>query len=134
MNKKLQRLARENGLSTQSGFAMGVILVALVLGMLIVAAVATGSGSAGSFTSTNKYRLSATTIVNQAESLKAAFDSAEGLGYTFAQIMLGEVSADGTMSCASVSATDYCLYNTSNGIDEPIPPSHAVAQYVGWKK
>lgn len=119
---------------TNKGFAMGIILVALVLGVVVVAAILAGSGNAGPFTKQNKYRLAATTIVSQAESIGAAIDSAENLGYTIAQIKLGSLSVDGTMDCTSVAATDYCLYNTTNGIDEPSAPAQAVSQYIGWKK
>lgn len=119
---------------SNSGFAMGIIIVALVLGVVVVAAILAGSGNAIPFTKQNKYRLAASTVVSQAESITSAIDSAEDLGYTIAQIKLGSLSDDGTMDCSTVSSTDYCLYNTTNGIDEPSPPAQAVSQYIGWKK
>lgn len=109
----------------QQGFAIGIILLALVLGLVVIGAISSGLGDAVGFTSSNKRQLQATSVINQAEALGSTVEMVTSLGYTTSQILL-------EVTDATCPGTNFCLYNTTNGIDELFPSRNVTTTATVW--
>jgi hypothetical protein len=106
---------------SRDGFAIGVILLAVVLIAAIISAIALASR--GSFVMGDKEKnfLLAQTITNQATNYKAAYDRLRNNGatqadiYTHNQINPFYASRAGWVTSCTTSTSGNCLFDTANG-------------------
>jgi len=122
--------------NSQSGFAIGTILLAVVLIAAIVSAIAIASRGSSSQSNREGARVQASTILQQGINLKQGFDRMSGTGTLAANVVLsdsdtaaggpdglGNTSTLGTGAAAAINFTtgtnciagDPCIYDPTNG-------------------
>lgn len=112
--------------TANAGIAIGPILFVVAILAVLVGAIAAGSGGFGSSTADEAARVRASTIIQQAVSIKGAFDRIVVNGATPAQVVVAETGFTGTSTLA--------LYGTSGGgITIQNPPRDAVVTGATWR-
>lgn len=115
-----------NRFSAVAGIAIGPILFVVAILAVLVGAIAAGSGGFGSSTADEAARVRASTIIQQAVTIKGAFDRIVVNGATPAQVIAAEAPATTTSTLA--------LYGTSGGgITVQNPPRDAVVAGATWR-
>jgi hypothetical protein len=109
-----------------AGIAIGPILFVVAILAVLVGAIAAGSGGFGSSTADEAARVRASTIVQQAVTIKGAFDRIVVNGATPSQVVVAETGFSGSSTLA--------LYGSfGGGITPQSPPRDAVPSGSTWR-
>jgi hypothetical protein len=109
-----------------AGIAIGPILFVVAILAVLVGAIAAGSGGFGSSTADEAARVRASTIIQQAVTIKAAFDRIVVNGTDPLDVVVAETGFTATSLAA--------LYGTAGGgITIQNPPREAVAANATWR-
>lgn len=113
-------------LTSSAGIAIGPILFVVAILAVLVGAIAAGSGGFGSSTADEAARVRGSTIVQQAVTIKGAFDRIVVNGATPAQVVVAETGFTGSSTLA--------LYGSfGGGITPQTPPRDAVPSGARWR-
>ncbi len=126
-------------INRQSGFAIGTILLAVILIAAIVSAIAIASRGTTSQSNREGARVQASTLMQQGTNLKNGFDRMIGGGVTGAEIVMSDADANGADGDGNTEATagystgtncdddDPCLFDpTAGGASAQNPPGQAL--------
>lgn len=120
------QITNNNRFATAAGIAIGPILFVVAILAVLVGAIAAGSGGFGSSTADEAARVRASTIIQQAVTIKGAFDRIIVNGSTPAQVIVSESPATPNSLVA--------LYGTAGGgITVQNPPRDAVVAGATWR-
>ncbi|MGD9650520.1 MAG: hypothetical protein AB7U41_07025 [Dongiaceae bacterium] len=122
---------------SQSGFAIGTILLAVVLIAAIVSAIAIASRGTTNQSGREQSRINATTVIQQGINLKQGYDRLMANGIDRTNIVIGApaatpgttvgTNAAGTVNCTGATAPNVCLFDNPNGgTATQVPPQQAV--------
>lgn len=109
----------------QAGIAIGPILFIVAILAILVGAIAAGSGGFGSSTTDEAARVRASTIIQQAVSIKSAFDRVLVSGAVPSAVIAAEAPTTTTSPLA--------LYGVLVGTTAQIPPRDAVVTGASWR-
>lgn len=120
------QITNNNRFVAAAGIAIGPILFVVAILAVLVGAIAAGSGGFGSSTADEAARVRSSTIIQQAVTIKGAFDRIVVNGATAGQVVVSETGFTGTSTLA--------LYGTAGGgITVQNPPRDAVVTGASWR-
>lgn len=106
-------------INKNKGFALGSILLGLVLIAAVAALLSSGSNSTSTMANREKNRLAASQVISLGTNLQSAIQSHLDDNWALSEIRLEETAA------ACTANTALCLYAT--GVREPVFPTQALA-------
>lgn len=94
------------------GFAIGAILIAIVLIAAIAAMLATAGGDTSSLTDKQRYGLLSSSLISQSNDMVGAIMEAQKNGFPMGKIK---------MSATACNYDEYCLFNEGSAVTSPAP-------------
>lgn len=112
-------------LKDQSGFAIGAILLAVVLIAAVVGAISAGSSGSSTVSNREKDRLLASALVAQ------SVDIGNTIALVTSQTALPIEAIDNTADCSGGADTCYALFSPVDGMNEPRVPDQLIVANTG---